>query len=109
MASYKKIKKIEGGANLTTINAGAFYGCKKLTSLKLAATGIKTIGKQAFYNCSKLKTVEINGSSLKSVKKDAFKGINSKAKINIKASKKKYSKLVKLFKKAGANVTFKRK
>ncbi len=105
----KKIKKVEGGANLTTINAGAFYGCKKLTSLKLTSSGIKTIGKQAFCNCSKLKTIEINGSSLKSVKKDAFKGISSKAKISIKASKKKFGKIVNLFKKAGANVTFKRK
>ncbi|MCR4690953.1 MAG: leucine-rich repeat domain-containing protein, partial [Lachnospiraceae bacterium] len=60
---------------------------------------VKKIGTMAFYGCKKLKTVKVQSTSLKKPGKSAFVDISPKAKITL--PKKKYSKYKKWFKSAG--------
>lgn len=99
-----KVKSITGGKNLTSIGSNAFYGCKKLASIKLmGAANLKSIGKKSFYKCSKLTKIELNSTKLSKVGSNAFSKIKNAAKVTIKASSKsRYNKVVKLLQKAGA-------
>ena len=106
-----KIKVVKGGENITSIGDNAFSGCEKLKKVMLSTARLKKIGSKAFYKCSGLSVVEINGNTLSKVGKKAFKDIKSDVSVNIyTTSKTKYSKVVKLIKKAGApNAGYKRK
>ncbi len=80
---------------VTSIEAGAF---KNYTNLKKVVIGknIKTIGKKAFYGGKKLKTVKIKSSKITSIGKNAFKKVSTKATIKCPSSKlKAYKKLLK--------------
>ena len=80
---------------VTAVSAGAFKGCRKLTSVTLSAN-IESIGSNAFKGCPALKTVKIQSSRLtkKSLSGKAFSGISSNATIKVPAKmKKSYGKL----------------
>ena len=99
----RKITSIKGGKNLKKIGNKAFYGCKKLKTVKMSSSNLKTIGANAFKGCHKASRIEICGNNLKSVGSRAFSGIKENAVIKIKATKaKNYNRLVKKIKKAGA-------
>lgn len=113
----KKLKKkssivindyeIAGGKRyrVTSIDAGAFWGLKRLKSVVLGEN-VTTIGKDAFKNCKKLKKVVLNTNKLKKVGKNALLGIAKKA--TISCSKGKVKKYKKLFsKKTGMKKTMK--
>ena len=90
-----------------TIGKEAFAGNKELTKVTLGKY-IETIGKNAFKGCSNLKTITINSGKITKISKGAFKGIASDAVIRIKATKKKFDKIVSLIKASGIDkgVTF---
>ncbi len=90
-----------------TIGKEAFAGNKELTKVTLGKY-IETIGKNAFKGCSNLKTITINSGKITKISKGAFKGIASNAVIRIKATKKKFDKIVSLIKASGIDkgVTF---
>ena len=81
---------------VTSIAKNAFKNNKKLTKVTIGKNVTK-IGSKAFYGCKKLKTIKINSKKLKAVGKNAIKGIHKKAKIDVPNSKRKAYK--KLFKK----------
>ncbi|WP_026497738.1 leucine-rich repeat protein [Butyrivibrio sp. WCD2001] len=88
---------------VTEIEDGACKGYKKLKKVIIPET-IRTIGKGAFKNCSNLSVIKIKGNNLLKVGSGAFKGIKKGAKITIYVStKKKFTRLVKLIKKAGGS------
>ena len=91
---------------VTEIEAGAFKGMKKLTTVTIGAN-IKTIGKSAFQSCAKLKTITIKTKKLtaSSVKSNAFKGIYKKA--TFKCPKGKAAAYKKILLKKGAPKTCK--
>ncbi|WP_029322024.1 leucine-rich repeat protein [Butyrivibrio sp. AE3004] len=95
---------------VTEIASGIKKNNAKLKKLTVPAT-VKKIGRAAFKNCSGLKTIRIYGNNLQTVQSGAFSKINKDCKITIVASdRKKYNKIVKMLKKAGAkNSTFKYK
>lgn len=57
------------------ISVNAFYGCRKLKSVKMQ-NGINTIGVNAFKDCKALQDIEIS-SSLTFIGQDAFKNCNA--------------------------------
>ncbi len=93
-----------GGYPVTTINAAAFYGCNKLTSI-IIPDCVTYIGASAFYGCSKLTSITLpdgikhiyyrvlyNCSSLTSItipnsvtyiEEDAFDGCSSLKNVHI--------------------------
>ena len=82
---------------VTSISANAFKNNKKITKV-IIGKNVKSIGNNAFYGCKKLKTIKITTKKLTkgNVGKNAFKGIYSKVKIQVPASKlKSYKKLLK--------------
>ena len=83
---------------VTEVSEKAFYGYKKLKSVKIGKN-VKRIGTKAFYGCKKLKNVTISSSILTKVGKKSFS--KTKADLVIKAPKKKLLIYKKLFKKAG--------
>ncbi len=100
----KKITTIKGGKNLVSIGKNAFRECSKLKNIKLSsAKSLKEIGATAFYKSGKVTTLQLSVDSLKTIGKNALGKINKEAKFTITASsKKKYNKIVKALKKAGA-------
>lgn len=90
---------------VTSIAKNAFKNNKKLKKVTIGAN-IMTIGANAFAGCKNLKTVDIKSKKLKSVGKNAFKGIHKKAVFKVPAKKlKAYKKL--LNSKAGIKKTMK--
>ena len=90
---------------VTSIAKNAFKNNKKLQKVTIGAN-ITTIGANAFAGCKNLKTVDIKSKKLKSVGKNAFKGIHKKAVFKVPAKKlKAYKKL--LNSKAGIKKTMK--
>ncbi|MCD7825814.1 MAG: leucine-rich repeat protein [Clostridiaceae bacterium] len=84
---------------VTSISAGAVKNNKKLNTLKIGKN-ITTVGKKAFYGCRKLKTVKCSGNVIKTVGKKAFSLTASKLKLSTPMKKK--AAYRKLFRKAGA-------
>ena len=62
-------------SQLTSIEEGAFYGCKSLADIKLPST-LTNIGDNAFYYCSSLTSVTIP-SSVTTIGKNAFLDCNN--------------------------------
>ena len=92
----KKATSATVGANVKTIGANAFAGCKNLKSVKISSKNLTSIGKKAFFGDGSLKTITIKSAKLKKVGAKAFSGINKKAKIKVPAKKlKAYKKLLK--------------
>ncbi len=82
---------------VTGIADSAFSGNKKLKKVTIGEN-VEKIGKNAFYGCSKLSKIKIESTYLKkkNVGKNAFKKINKKAKITVPSNKyKAYAKLLK--------------
>ena len=92
----KNTVKIGGKTfQITAIGTNAFKGSKRLKKVTLGAN-IEIIGKGAFYNCRKLSSIQLKGKKVKTIGKKAIKGIKKKAVIKIPKSKKKaYKKLFK--------------
>ena len=86
--------KINGvTCTVTGIAAKAFANLKKVTGVTISKN-VTEIGKQAFYGDKKLRTVRVKGTKLKKVGKSALKKISPKAVIRVpKAKKKAYQKL----------------
>ncbi|WP_051204790.1 leucine-rich repeat protein [Butyrivibrio sp. VCD2006] len=107
----KSVKKVSIGSTVeyngqvfkvTAIEANAYKNCKNLTSVNLGSN-LEKIASGAFKGCKNLKKITIKANNLKSVGSGSFKGIKKGCKITITCKdKKKYDKLVKMFKKAGA-------
>lgn len=96
--------KIDGKViPVTTIEASALSGAKKLTKVTIGKN-ITEIKSKAFKSCKKLKTVIIKSQKLKKVAKNAFKGCK---KITIKVPKSKKKAYKKLFKKAKIGCKYK--
>lgn len=85
---------------VTKIAADSFNSMPKLTKVTIGKY-VTSIGARAFAYCRKLKTILFNSGNVTSMGKNALKKIAKNATITIKASKKKYKKLVKLIKKKG--------
>ena len=66
---------------VTSIEAGAFEDCKKLTTVKIGSN-VKTIGDEAFKGCKNLKTVTI-GKNVTAIGEDAFNGCKNLKTITI--------------------------
>lgn len=118
LKNENKVTKVSIGANVKTIGASAFCGCKKLSKVTIGSS-VTTIGskafmnctalksitipgkvtkieKQAFYKCKNLKTITMKSKKLKTVGKEVFKNINSTAKIKVPKSRlSAYKKLLK--------------
>ncbi|MCI9427305.1 MAG: leucine-rich repeat protein, partial [Eubacterium sp.] len=92
----KNTVKIGGKTfQITAIGTNAFKGSKRLKKVTLGAN-LEIIGKGAFYNCRKLSSIQLKGKKVKTIGKKAIKGIKKKAVIKIPKSKKKaYKKLFK--------------
>ncbi|MCR4690910.1 MAG: leucine-rich repeat domain-containing protein, partial [Lachnospiraceae bacterium] len=67
---------------VTAIKDGAFMYNTSLKSVTIGAN-VKKIGTMAFYGCKKLKTVKVQSTSLKKPGKSAFVDISPKAKITL--------------------------
>lgn len=104
---YKYLKSVTIGDNITTIGNSAFEGCKALTTVKLGK-GVTKLGSKVFYKDAKLKNITITSKKLKTVGKNVFNGIHKKP--VVKLPKSKYTKYVKLLKKAKmpSKVTYKK-
>ena len=91
-----KTVKIGGKTfSVTSVAGKALYKKTKVTSVTIGAN-VKTIGASAFAGCKKLSTITINTTKLKSVGKNAFKGIKATAKIKVPSGKlKAYKKILK--------------
>lgn len=68
------ILSFEGANHLVTIDAHAFRGCTRLTSVSMPST-LKTISQEAFYGCSKLDIVM--PQTVESIGDNAFYGCTS--------------------------------
>lgn len=80
---------------VTAVSANALKNMKYIVSVKIGAN-VTTIGANAFRGCKGLRTIYIRSKKLKSVGKNAFKGIKSTARITVPESKRKaYRKLLK--------------
>ncbi|MDD6072433.1 MAG: leucine-rich repeat protein, partial [Clostridiales bacterium] len=92
----KKLRNISIGSEITEIGNAAFYKCTSLTKITIPAK-VSKIGKKTFYGCKKLKTITIKTKKLsdKKVGSKAFKGISSKAVVKVPKSRlKNYRKLL---------------
>ena len=70
--------------NITKIeilNAGAFFGCSKLSSLGGNLSLCTSIGAQAFYNCTELTSISL--ATLSYLGSSAFWGCSSLARITL--------------------------
>ena len=77
----KNLTTVKIGANVKTIGDAAFKGCKNLKTVKIGSN-VTAIGENAFAGCTKLKTVKLN-SKLKTISKNAFSKCTSLAEIVI--------------------------
>ena len=67
----KKLTSITiAGSGITSIGNSAFNGCTGLTSVTIG-NGVKNIGNSAFYNCSNLSSITI-GNGVSSIENSAF-------------------------------------
>lgn len=91
-----KTVKIGGKTfKVTSVAKKALYKKSKVTSVTIGAN-VKTIGASAFAGCKKLSTITIKSNVLKSAGKNAFKGIKATAKIKVPSKKlKAYKKILK--------------
>ncbi len=78
---------IRGGKTykVTAIGKNAFYGCKKLTTVKIGKN-VTTIGAKAFYRCTALKKITIP-SKVKKIGQKAFYGCSKLKTLTIKTTK----------------------
>lgn len=75
---------IEGNSyKVTAVNASAFSGCKKLTSVTIGSN-VNKIGSKAFKNCIKLKTVSL-GKNISVIENYAFEGCKELSKVTLPA------------------------
>ena len=82
------------GRAVTSIAAGAFKGCSKVTSLVFSSKKLASIGAKAFYQCKKLKSITFKSAKVKTVGAKAFKGIDKKCCAKVPSSRvKAYKKL----------------
>lgn len=82
-----KMTQITIGANVETISANAFNGCKNLKTVIVGAN-VKSIAKAAFNNCGKIQTITFKGKKLPKMTKNAFNKVKTKAsKIVVKVDK----------------------
>lgn len=89
--------KIKGKTyKVTSISKNAFKNRKKLSKVTIGKN-VKTISSGAFYGDKKLVSIKIAGKSLTKIGNNAFKGIKKSAKFYVPKSK--YSKYKKLIKK----------
>lgn len=94
--TIKDAVKIKGSLfTVTAIGKSAFSNCKKATQAVIGKN-VKTIEAKAFYNCKKLKTLKVKSRVLKKIKKNAFKNLHSKS--VVKVPRKKWKSYKKLFK-----------
>ena len=91
-----KTVKIGGKTfKVTSVAKKALYQKTKVTSVTIGAN-VVTIEASAFAGCKKLSTITINTTKLKSAGKNAFKGIKATAKIKVPSKKlKDYKKILK--------------
>ena len=91
-----KTVKIGGKTfKVTSVAKKALYKKSKVTSVTIGAN-VKTIGASAFAGCKKLSTITIKSNVLKIAGKNAFKGIKATAKIKVPSKKlKAYKKILK--------------
>ena len=84
----KKLKKTVIGANIRTIGANAFAGCKAMKSITIKSSVLQTIGKKAF---SKTGSKKYSSLKVKVPKKmlSKYKKMLKKAKLSGKAKVKK--------------------
>lgn len=80
----KTLKKVVISSKVLVIGDGAFYGCKKLSTVSLGAN-VTTIGKNAFYNCIALKKIVIP-SKVNKIGSKAFYGCKKLLSITIKSA-----------------------
>jgi len=87
---------------VTAVDAKAFAGCKKLTSVTIGAN-VTSIGKQAFSKCAKLKKVIFKGTKAPKIGAKAFQKTAKKCVVTTpkKMAKKQLKKLKTSLKKAG--------
>ena len=107
-----KTVKIGGiSYKITAVNKSAFKGYKYLKSVTIGdklGKGVTKLGSKVFYKDAKLKNITITSKKLKTVGKNVFNGIHKKP--VVKLPKSKYTKYVKLLKKAKmpSKVTYKK-
>ena len=71
------------GKNVTSIGTNAFYGDKKLKTIKVTTKSLKKVGKNAFKNIDAKATIKVPASKLKAYKK-LLKGKGQGRKVTIK-------------------------
>ena len=93
--------KVSGGKGLKTIGSNAFARCPKLSSFVITSKVLSKIGAQSFYADSKLKTLTIKQTKklTKSGVKNSLKGSSVKT---VKVKKSKIRKYKKYFKKSNS-------
>ena len=69
------------GSQLTQVSSRAFFGCKKLKTVKLP-TGVTEIGSEAFFDCTQLETVELP-DSVTTISWGAFRDCSNLKSINL--------------------------
>ena len=82
MKGNTKVTKLVIGKNIKTIGKKAFYGCKKLKSIRFAGKNVKKIGTGAFLKIYPRAVVKVP----KSVKKK-YKKMLTKKTINTRTAK----------------------
>ena len=65
----KKLKKVTIGANITSIGANAFSGCKSLKNVVVKSKSLKKVGKNAFKGIQKKAVFKVPAKKLKAYKK----------------------------------------
>ena len=101
----KKLTKVSGGTNMTTICANAFAGCKKLKNFACTSKNLNTIGKNAFAKTKKLTKITIKKTTKLKTVKNAFKnaGKNGGKGLTVKVKSSKKNAYKKLILKKGGN------
>ena len=75
--SSARITTIEIGGKITTIEKGAFEGCKQLASVFISGSSSAfSIGEHAFLNCSNLKAIIVNLPKAPTLNRTAFDGVS---------------------------------
>lgn len=70
-----QLKKLVIGNNVSSIGAGAFENCDKLSDITFG-TSLKIIGDSAFSGCTKLENIDLSNTAVIEVKQNAFSGCN---------------------------------